>query len=134
MVPTLDYLELHAAQLGIKHEVQFYWLSGALSSVLDNAPTYLTFLAVAFGLHGLSLDRPADVPLFLAQHPLYVVAVSLGAVFFGAGTYIGNGPNFMVKAICDHQGVHSPTFFGYVFRYSAPVLIPIFAVVAKIFF
>ncbi|MEO8352326.1 MAG: sodium:proton antiporter [Chthoniobacteraceae bacterium] len=133
MVPALDYLELHAGQLGISEPIHFYWLTGILSSVLDNAPTYLTFLAAAFGLKNLTLDDPAQVHEFLAQHPAYLVAISLAAVFFGAGTYIGNGPNLMVKSICDHAKVHTPPFFEYILRFSLPVLLPIFALIAWIF-
>jgi Na+/H+ antiporter NhaD/arsenite permease-like protein len=134
MVPALDYLQVHAASLGIRTPLQFYWLSGTLSGVLDNAPTYLTFLAVAFGLKGLSLDNPAHMTQFLASDGIYVMAISLGSVFFGAMTYIGNGPNFMVKAIADHAKVHTPGFFGYIVFYSLPVLGSIFAVVAWLYF
>jgi Na+/H+ antiporter NhaD/arsenite permease-like protein len=134
MVPALDYLEGHAASLGVTQTMQFYWFSGLLSGVLDNAPTYLTFLAAAFGLHGLSLDNPAHMQIFLAQHDHYLVAVSLGSVFFGALTYIGNGPNFMVKSIADQAKVHTPHFFSYVWRYSLPVLIPIYGIVSLLFF
>jgi Na+/H+ antiporter NhaD/arsenite permease-like protein len=134
MVPALDYLQLHAAQLGIREPVHFYWLSGALSGVLDNAPTYLTFLAAALGLQGANIDDPASVAAFLTTHAPHVVAVSLGAVFFGAMTYIGNGPNFMVKAIADQAGVHSPTFPAYALKFSFPVLLPVFAIVALVFF
>ena len=133
MVPALDYLEGHATHLGISQPAHFYWFSGALSGVLDNAPTYLTFLAASFGLQGMSLDDPTHVAAFLELHPLYVVAVSLGSVFFGAMTYIGNGPNFMVKAICDQAGVRTPSFFGYVARFSLPVLLPVFTVVGWLF-
>jgi Na+/H+ antiporter NhaD/arsenite permease-like protein len=134
MVPALDYLQLHAATLGLHKPVQFYWLSGALSGVLDNAPTYLAFISAAFGLQKLDLNNSAHVVLFLDQHSLYVIAVSLGSVFFGAMTYIGNGPNLMVKAIADHAKVHTPSFFGYVFKFSLPVLIPVFAFVGWLFF
>jgi Na+/H+ antiporter NhaD/arsenite permease-like protein len=133
MIPALDYLQTHSAALGIHRPAHFYWLSGALSGVLDNAPTYLTFLAAAFGLQNLSLDSPQNVATFLGSHAIYVLAVSLGSVFFGAMTYIGNGPNFMVKAICDHAGVHTPSFFIYVVRFSVPVLLPIFWMVAWLF-
>src|SRR5207244_7197188 len=89
MVPALDLLELHASGLGITTARQFFWGSGALSSVLDNAPTYLNFLTAAFGLHHLSLENPAHVQTFLAAPSMwrYLVAVSLGSVFFGANTY-----------------------------------------------
>jgi Na+/H+ antiporter NhaD/arsenite permease-like protein len=135
MVPALDLLEKHAGDLGITTVRQFYWGSGALSSVLDNAPTYLNFLTAAFGLQHRSLEVPADVTHFLNHAGLaqYIVAVSLGAVFFGAMTYIGNGPNFMVKSIAESSGVKCPSFFGYVLKYSLPILLPIFAVVAWLF-
>src|SRR5206468_6558666 len=135
MVPALDLLEKHAGDLGITTVRQFYWGSGALSSVLDNAPTYLNFLTAAFGLHHLSLEAPADVVRVLSDPHLsqYIVAVSLGSVFFGANTYIGNGPNFMVKSIAEASGVKCPSFFGYVVKYTLPILIPIFAVVSWLF-
>jgi Na+/H+ antiporter NhaD/arsenite permease-like protein len=135
MVPALDLLEKHAGDLGITTVRQFYWGSGALSSVLDNAPTYLNFLTAAFGLQHRSLEVPADVTYFLNHADLsqYIVAVSLGAVFFGAMTYIGNGPNFMVKSIAESSGVKCPSFFGYVVKYSLPILLPVFAVVAWLF-
>jgi len=134
-VPALDLLEKHAADIGVTTVRQFYWASGLLSSVLDNAPTYLNFLAASFGLHHFSLETPENVTRFLADPALnqYLVAVSLGSVFFGANTYIGNGPNFMVKSIAESSGVKCPSFFGYVFKYSLPILIPIFAVVSWLF-
>lgn len=134
MMPALDWLELNGERLGLSAPVHFYWTTGALSAVLDNAPTYLTFLSAAFGLHRLSLDNPVEMAQFLSQHPAFVLAISVGAVFFGAMTYIGNGPNFMVKSIAEQSRVHCPTFFGYVFKYSMPVLLPIFAAVAFLFF
>jgi Na+/H+ antiporter NhaD/arsenite permease-like protein len=135
MVPALDLLEKHAGDLGIASVRQFYWCAGCLSSVLDNAPTYLNFLTAAFGLQHLSLEQPADVLKVLASPELsrYLVAVSLGSVFFGANTYIGNGPNFMVKSIAEASGVQCPSFFGYVVRYSLPILIPLFALVGWLF-
>ncbi|MEO7097904.1 MAG: sodium:proton antiporter [Luteolibacter sp.] len=133
MVPALDYLQLHASTLGLRSPQQFYWLSGALSGVLDNAPTYLAFISAAFGLRNLDLNNAAHVSQFLDQHGIYVIAVSLGSVFFGAMTYIGNGPNLMVKAIADHAKVHTPSFFGYVFRFSLPVLVPVFLVIARFY-
>ena len=135
MVPALDLLEKHAADLGITSVRQFFWGSGILSSVLDNAPTYLNFLTAAFGLQHLSLENPAHVQVLLADATAckYIVAVSLGAVFFGANTYIGNGPNFMVKSIAESSGVKCPSFFGYVVKYTLPVLIPLFAIVSWLF-
>jgi Na+/H+ antiporter NhaD/arsenite permease-like protein len=134
MVPALDYLETHAGQLGLNTEMKFYWFTGALSGVLDNAPTYLTFLAAAMGRHHLSLSNPADMSTFLAHHDHELIAISLGAVFFGAMTYIGNGPNFMVKSIAEAAKVKTPSFGDYFLRYALPILVPFFAVVALLFF
>jgi Na+/H+ antiporter NhaD/arsenite permease-like protein len=120
---------------GMDRPWQFFWATGALSSFLDNAPTYLTFAATASGLEGVSTDGRylAD---FLATGPRaheLLAAISMGAVFMGANTYIGNGPNFMVKAIAEHGGVRMPGFFGYM-AYSMSVLIPIFVGVTLLFF
>ena len=109
--------------------LQFYFVSGSLSAFLDNAPTYLAFLAAAMGGHHLDIGNPSDVLVFLKKEPLYVIAISLGAVFFGAGSYIGNGPNFMVKAIAEKAKVRTPSFLDYIFRFSLPILIPILALV-----
>jgi Na+/H+ antiporter NhaD/arsenite permease-like protein len=135
MVPALDLLEKHARDIGVTSVRQFYWASGGLSSVLDNAPTYLNFLTASFGLRHFSLDVPENVTRFLADPVLsqYLIAVSLGSVFFGACTYIGNGPNFMVKSIAERAGVKCPSFFGYVFQYSLPILIPLLALVSWLF-
>ncbi|MFM8810349.1 MAG: sodium:proton antiporter, partial [Chthoniobacterales bacterium] len=131
---ALDYLQLHSNALGVETPLQFYAFTGILSAVLDNAPTYLTFLAAALGQKGLSLGDPADVAAFAYSHTPILVAISLGAVFFGAATYIGNGPNFMVKAIAQHAKVETPSFFGYVLRFSIPVLLPILILVGWLFF
>jgi Na+/H+ antiporter NhaD/arsenite permease-like protein len=134
MVPALDYLELHSATLGVNTEMKFYWFSGLLSAMLDNAPTYLTFLAAAFGNHGLSLDNAEHMRIFLAKHDAQLVAVSLGAVFFGAASYIGNGPNFMVKAIAEHAKVRTPDFLEYILKYALPLLLPVCFLVGILFF
>jgi Na+/H+ antiporter NhaD/arsenite permease-like protein len=134
MVPALDYLEIHAAEMGLASEMRYFWFTGLLSAGLDNAPTYLTFLTTAMGRHHLSLNSPADVATFLEQHDHELIAISLGAVFFGAMTYIGNGPNFMVKAIAEQAKVKTPGFFAYLFKYAVPILLPFFAVVSVIFF
>ena len=133
MAPALDYLQTNAVRFGVREPRQFYWLSGALSSVLDNAPTYLTFSAAAFGLKGLELGR-GDMARFLAQHGAYTVAISLGSVFFGAMTYIGNGPNLMVKAIADQANVHTPHFFSYILKFSMLILLPVLLLVSYLFF
>jgi Na+/H+ antiporter NhaD/arsenite permease-like protein len=128
MVPTLDWLSVNASQIGIATSTGYYWATGSLSSVLDNAPTYLTFLAAAMGLNGLSVQTRADVLTFAMQHPDLLRAISIAAVFFGAGTYIGNGPNFMCKAIVDHARLRTPSFIEYVYKYSIPILLPVLIV------
>lgn len=133
MIPALDYLQLHSDALGVETPVQFYAFTGVLSALLDNAPTYLTFLAAAVGQQGLELGKSADVAAFAASHPHILVAISMAAVFFGAATYIGNGPNFMVKAISQHAKVHTPSFFGYILHYTLPILLPILVIVAWLF-
>jgi Na+/H+ antiporter NhaD/arsenite permease-like protein len=133
MIPALDYLQLHSDTLGVETPMQFYAFTGVLSAVLDNAPTYLTFLAAALGQQGLNLGESADVASFAASHAQILIAISLGAVFFGAATYIGNGPNFMVKAIAEHAKVETPSFVGYVVRFTLPFLVPILALVGWLF-
>jgi len=125
MIPALDYLRAHGAELGVRAPWQFFWAAGALSSFLDNAPTYLTFLALGQGLN-LAPDVVGVPNAILA-------AISAGAVFMGANTYIGNGPNFMVRAIAEENGVKMPSFFHYM-GYSVSILIPIFLVVTLVFF
>lgn len=134
MVPALDYLGRHAGDLGITTPLQFYFATGFLSSFLDNAPTYLTFLSAEMGLHNLAIDSRADVLKEVTQHPVELLAISLGAVFFGAMTYIGNGPNLMVKAIADHAKVPTPDFFSYILRYALPILLPILVLIGFLFF
>ncbi|MEP6663437.1 MAG: sodium:proton antiporter [Verrucomicrobiota bacterium] len=182
MMPALDWLQGNAQLLMGKAPPTgfFYWGSGSLSSVLDNAPTYLSFLTAIFGslvdhdtisqAHHLVLNGGVDLAsaaepvrnTFMALQkyfagPLaaktvslenieiayllgnvnlnnYIVAVSVGAVFFGANTYIGNGPNFMVKSIADHQKVHSPHFLEYIYKWTLPVMLPMLVIVWFIFF
>jgi Na+/H+ antiporter NhaD/arsenite permease-like protein len=134
MMPALEWLQEHAQSLGLSSPAQYYWASGILSAFLDNAPAYLNFLTASFGLHHLNIDQPSDVQLFLLHHWKYLQAVSIGAVFFGACTYIGNGPNFMVKSIAEESGVETPSFFGYIFRYTLPILVPVYALIWFIFF
>jgi Na+/H+ antiporter NhaD/arsenite permease-like protein len=140
MMPALGYLERHGVEFGFTRPLQYYFASGTLSAVLDNAPTYVNFLQLAqttamaenpAAFAGLTSTE--SVRQLLVEKPLFVVAVSLGAVFFGAMTYIGNGPNFMVKSIAHDAGVHCPTFFGYVFRFSLPILFPILALAGWLF-
>jgi len=143
MMPALGYIDQHGEEFNVKKPIQYYFASGSLSSVLDNAPTYATFLRLAEAT--AQAEHPADfagaktepevVKVLLAKpdYSLLVIAVSLGSVFFGAMTYIGNGPNFMVKSIAESAGVKVPTFFGYIFKYSLPILLPILALGALLF-
>jgi Na+/H+ antiporter NhaD/arsenite permease-like protein len=187
MMPALDWLAANAQSLLGTHPAPgfFYWGTGSLSSVLDNAPTYLAFLSAVFGsfvdadivtqvqhliqtggtdlatyIHGEHAEAIKNTFLTLQKyhgdHVLakgvgvdeikicfllgnvafnnYILAISVGAVFFGACTYIGNGPNFMVKSIADHQKVHTPTFVGFIVRYTLPYLLPMLVVVWWVFF
>ena len=184
MIPALDWLSLNAAQLGSPTPAFFYFGSGALSSVLDNAPTYLSFLSVIQGLHadpeiarqvqaliqsgGVDLASIAGnhaeqvkasyqflqtyspgavagksvspeqvgMAILLANTKVnsLIVAISAGSVFFGANTYIGNGPNFMVKAIADHAKVRTPGFVAYIWKFTLPVMVPTLVLVWFIFF
>ncbi len=134
MAPALLLLNTHAASLGVREPWQFYWASGSLSSFLDNAPTYLTFAAAAAGLHGIPVEGRYLAEL-LAQGDTgarLVAAISCGSVMMGANSYIGNGPNFMVKAIAEEAGVRMPSFFGYM-AYSVGILIPLFLAVTYLF-
>jgi Na+/H+ antiporter NhaD/arsenite permease-like protein len=134
MAPVLLYLNEHAGTLGLTQPWQFFWASGSLSSFLDNAPTYLTFAAVAAGLHGVPVEGRylADLLSRGPEAARLVEAISMGAVMMGANTYIGNGPNFMVKAIAEETGIRMPSFFGYM-AYSVGILIPLFVLVTWLF-
>jgi len=123
MQPALALLHVHGASLGLSSPQSYFWATGSLSAVLDNAPTYLVFFEAA------GID-PTDG--LSGEEARLLAAISLGAVFLGAMTYIGNGPNFMVKAIAEQSGVKMPSFFGYV-MYSMGVLLPVFAVMAWLF-
>jgi Na+/H+ antiporter NhaD/arsenite permease-like protein len=137
MIPALQILNVNGDSLGVKEPWQFFWATGVLSSFLDNAPTYLTFAATACGIQNIPPDGQY-LAAFLALPPetnaaAIVAAISCGAVFMGANTYIGNGPNFMVKAIAEEYNVRMPGFFGYM-AYSVGVLVPILVVVTFMFF
>lgn len=124
MLPALDLLK-SGEGIALNSPLQFYFACGILSAFLDNAPTYLTFLAAEMGNHHLDIDNAAHVLEFVAKEASVLVAISLGAVFFGAGSYIGNGPNFMVKAIAEKSKVETPGFLGYLLGYSLPILVPV---------
>lgn len=119
---------------GVRTPAQFFWATGTLSSVLDNAPTYLAFVSAALGRLHPGVPEGAAIGSLLAAHPDYLRAVATGAVFMGANTYIGNAPNLMVKTIAEHAGVRMPTFFAYVVFYALPVLVPAYVFVTWAFF
>ena len=133
MQAPIEILQARGPSLGLREPWQFFWASGGLSSFLDNAPTYLVFFETADSL----THAPGDGILqLLGGHYIRVdllVAVSLGSVFMGANTYIGNGPNFMVKTVAQERGVNMPSFFGYML-YSIAILIPLFLLVTIVFF
>ena len=140
MQPALTLIGAFAAEnadaLGV---TSFYFGTGVLSGVLDNAPTYVSFLSAAMGKFGSDVNVPEMVRSFalgdtLPAETFYLQAISVASVFWGALTYIGNGPNFMVKAIAESSGVDTPSFVGYVVKYSLPILVPIYIVVWLVFF
>ena len=129
MQPALMILKQYGPTLGVDTPFEFFWATGALSSFLDTTPTYLVFLTTA-GTLGLAEGVATTLGTVPAQ---MLTAISCGAVFMGANTYIGNAPNFMVKAISDENGVHMPSFFGYI-GWSLMFLIPVFLLDSLIFF
>jgi len=137
MIAPLTVLNTHGKALGLTEPWQYFWATGALSSFLDNAPTYLTFAATAAGSMGVSLESQRYLGDFLAaggaQAAGILIAISCGAVFMGANTYIGNGPNFMVKAIAEENGVKMPSFFGYM-AWSCGIMLPTMLLVTLLFF
>lgn len=129
MTPALIYLNANAADLGLTKPWQFYYSAGTLSSFLDNAPTAVAFHSVATGL-----PMTEGVPMVAGVQEVLLKAIATASVFFGAMTYIGNGPNFMVKAIAEESGLRMPSFFGYMFKFSLVVLLPLYIIVQLIFF
>lgn len=141
MMPALElvgnFAQSPAGAELISHNT-LYWGTGMLSGFLDNAPTYLNFLAAGMASQGASINSIPDVIKFandaFNDSALMLKSISVAAVFFGAFTYIGNGPNFMVKSIAEQAGIKMPSFFGYILRYSLPILIPLFILIWLIFF
>jgi Na+/H+ antiporter NhaD/arsenite permease-like protein len=132
MVPALEILSRHAPLWNLQHAWQYFWLTGSLSSFLDNAPTYLTFAALASGSLGGSIEN-LRILLQSGLGEKLLCAISCGAVFMGANTYIGNGPNLMVRSIAERSGIRMPSFFGYM-AYSGGILIPLFIAITFVFF
>jgi Na+/H+ antiporter NhaD/arsenite permease-like protein len=127
MIPALMYLQSHAKELGVNTPPQFYYYTGLLSSFLDNTPTAVTFHSLALGLGIKTKDIVAGIPENI------LVAISVASVLFGSMTYIGNGPNFMVKAVAEENNIKMPDFFSYIFKFSLIVLLPIFILVQLLF-
>jgi Na+/H+ antiporter NhaD/arsenite permease-like protein len=139
IIPALAILRAgeHGALAGLIRSVEkpwhYFWAAGGLSSFLDNAPTYLTFFNSALGKFYAGMPEREAVGRLIAENGIYLKAIAMGAVYMGANTYIGNAPNFMVRSIAEEAGVPMPSFFGYMIKYSIPILIPLFVLVALIF-
>ena len=142
MMPALELVANFAASpegRGLISHNTLYWGTGLISGFLDNAPTYLNFFTAALAAQDGSIGTPADVIAFangngFTNSIIQLKAISVAAVFFGAMTYIGNGPNFMVKSIAEQIGIRMPSFFGYILRFSIPILLPALLLVWLVFF
>jgi Na+/H+ antiporter NhaD/arsenite permease-like protein len=140
MMPCLKILQAgEKGELGfladaVREPFHYFWITGLLSSFLDNAPTYLTFLSSLLGKFYPGVESREAVAHLIKEHALYLDAISVGAVFFGANTYIGNAPNFMVRSIAEETGTPMPSFFGYMIKYSIPVLVPVFVLITFVFY
>jgi Na+/H+ antiporter NhaD/arsenite permease-like protein len=140
IIPALAILkagesgQLAGMMRALSMPVHYYWITGGLSSFLDNAPTYLTFFNTILGKFYAGTAEAEAVGMLIRENESYLLAISTGAVFFGAVTYIGNAPNFMVKSIAEEAGVPMPSFFGYMLKYSLLILIPLFFIVTLVFF
>lgn len=140
IIPAIQILkagsegELQFIMDSLQDPAHYFWITGILSSFLDNAPTYLTFFNSAQGKFFAFVAEPEAVAGLLAQKAVFLKAISTGAVFMGANTYIGNAPNFMVRSIAEEAGMKMPSFFGFMIKYSIPILIPIFILVTLIFY
>ncbi len=119
---------------GVTRPLHYFWITGGLSSFLDNAPTYLTFFNSALGSFYPGVSEAQAVPLLMTENAIFLKAISAGAVFFGACSYIGNAPNFMVRSISEEAGTPMPSFFGYILKYALIFLIPTFVIVTVVFF
>ena len=141
MMPALELVGTFAQSAEgaalINHNT-LYWGTGSLSAVLDNAPTYLNFLAAAMASQGADINSVSEVRNFALNvyddSAFELMAISIASVFFGAMTYIGNGPNFMVKSIAEQNGIKMPSFFGYIIRFTFPILLPILFLIWLVFF
>ncbi|KQC06033.1 MAG: sodium:proton antiporter [Smithella sp. SDB] len=140
IIPALAILRagengaLHWLIKSVDSPAQYLWTVGMLSSFLDNAPTYLTFFNSMLGKFYTGIPEASAVALLIVEKIHHLAAISVGAVFMGANTYIGNAPNFMVKSIAEEAGVNMPSFFGYMVKYSIPILLVLFIIMTFVFF
>ncbi|MGA7723175.1 MAG: sodium:proton antiporter [Ignavibacteriaceae bacterium] len=135
MVPALELMASEAHSLGNKISAGiFYWASGILSAALDNTPAYMNFFSAAMGKFGLDINNKTNVLEFVNTGGIYLKAISVASVIFGAATYIGNGPNFIVKSISERAGIEMPGFFAYIIKYSLLILVPVFVLIWLLFF
>ncbi len=140
MMPCLKILQagekgaLSVLVKTVEEPYHYFWVTGILSSFLDNAPTYLTFLSGLLGKFYSGSGGVEAIMSLIADKEIYLKAVSAGAVFFGAATYIGNAPNFMVRSIAEETGTEMPSFFGYMIKYSIPILAPVFGIITFLFY
>ena len=143
MMPALELISIASTQPGMNSLItasNLYWVTGTMSAILDNAPTYLNFFTACISSGGGNIHQVKDVVDFCNGTGIFsntttlLQAISVASVFFGAMTYIGNGPNFMVKAIAEQAGISMPSFFGYVFRFSLVYLLPTILICWLIFF
>ncbi len=118
----------------VEEPYHYFWVTGILSSFLDNAPTYLTFLSSLLGKFYSGMEASEAIALLIKENSIYLKAISAAAVFFGATTYIGNAPNFMVRSIAEETGTPMPSFFGYMLKYSLPILFTTFILVTFLFY
>ena len=119
---------------GVTQPMHYFWVTGGLSAFLDNAPTYLTFFNTALGSFYAGMPEAGAVPLLMTENATYLKAISAGAVFFGACSYIGNAPNFMVRSISEEAGTAMPSFFGYIVKYAVVFLLPCLVIVTVVMF
>ena len=127
-------MQLHAGNFRLATNAEFYWSTGILSGVLDNAPTYLTFLALALSLAHLDINSTRDVALFAMTQPQRLAAISVAATLFGGLTYIGNSPNLLVRAIAESRNSPCPGFLSYIVKYAVPILLPVLGLTAFVSF
>jgi Na+/H+ antiporter NhaD/arsenite permease-like protein len=134
MIPALSFVSDNSKIFGLDKLGNVYWFAGTLTSFLDNAPTFLNFMTGSMSSYNLSVDLKNNVLDFANNYSVFLKAISVASVFFGAITYIGNAPNFMIKSIAEHKGLKMSGFFEYMYKYSLVILLPVFILIWYIFF